>query len=75
MTDEIYEATKKFCGAMAVSWYKPNMDALSVIKRAGKYGIKVNIHFMLNKRSLPEAIELMQSGSTRRRQCNRVFEL
>lgn len=63
MTDEIYEATKKFCGAMAVSWYEPYMDALKVIKRAGVYGIKVNIHFMLNKLNLPRAIELMEKHS------------
>lgn len=60
MTDDIYAATKQFCGAMAVSWYEPYSDAQEVIKLAGTYGIKVNIHFMLNKLSLPQAMELME---------------
>lgn len=63
MTDEIYSATKQFCGAMAVSWYEPYTDAQKVIKRAGTNGIKVNIHFMLNKLSLPQAMELMKKHS------------
>ncbi|MHB8125307.1 MAG: radical SAM/SPASM domain-containing protein [Desulfitobacteriaceae bacterium] len=60
MTDEIYAATKQFCGAMAVSWYEPYADVQEVIKRGVAYGIKANIHFMLNKLSLPQAMELME---------------
>ncbi|MEK3738806.1 radical SAM protein [Paenibacillus sp. FSL F4-0122] len=75
MTDEIYEATKKFCGAMAVSWYKPYVDALNVIKRAGEYGIKVNIHFMLNKRSLLQAMELMEEQSNQLEGVNAIVFL
>ena len=60
MTDEIYSATKQFCGAMAISWYEPYAEAQEVIKRASKYGIKINIHFMLNKLSLPQAMELIE---------------
>jgi len=63
MTDEIYAATKQFCGAMAVSWYEPYADAQEVIKQARAYGIKVNIHLMLNKLSLSQAIELMEKHS------------
>ena len=32
MTDEIYNATKCYCGAMAVSWYEPYSEATQVIK-------------------------------------------
>ena len=60
MTDDIYVATKQFCGAMAVSWYEPYADAQEVITRAGTYGIKVNIHFMLTKPSLTQAMELLE---------------
>lgn len=60
MTDEIYAATKELCGAMAVSWYEPYTDAHEVIKRAKAYQIKVNIHFMLNKMYISQAIELMK---------------
>jgi radical SAM protein with 4Fe4S-binding SPASM domain len=60
MTDEIYAATKQFCGAMAVSWYEPYADAQEVIKRARAYKIKVNIHYMLNEYNLSNAIEIME---------------
>lgn len=63
MTDEIYAVTKQLCGAMAVSWYEPYTEAQEVIKQACAYGIKVNIHFMLNKLSLPQAMELMEKHS------------
>jgi radical SAM protein with 4Fe4S-binding SPASM domain len=62
MTDDIYAATKESCGALAVSWYEPYVDAREVIKQAGHYGIKTNIHFLLNKNTLPRAIELMEKN-------------
>lgn len=45
MTEEIYRATKEFCGALAVSWYAPYLDAKKVISECKKYDIKVNVHF------------------------------
>lgn len=61
MTEEIYKATKKYGGAVAVSWYYPYCDAMKVIEKCGKQGIPVNIHFVLHKESLLEALSLLQS--------------
>jgi radical SAM protein with 4Fe4S-binding SPASM domain len=61
MTDEIYNATKKYCGAMAVSWYEPFIDAQNVIERAASFKITNNIHYLLDINSLPKAIELMEN--------------
>ena len=61
MTEEIYQATKMYGGAVAVSWYFPYSDAMKVIEKCGKYNIPVNIHFVLYKESIPEAVALLQS--------------
>ncbi len=75
MTDEIYAATKQFCGAMAVSWYEPYIDAQEVIKRAVSSGIKINIHFMLNKLSLPQAMEIIEKHNDLLKSVNAVVFL
>jgi radical SAM protein with 4Fe4S-binding SPASM domain len=62
MTPEIYAATKKYCGAMAVSWYEPRSVALEALRQAGEHGIRANIHFLLSASSLPGAIGLLESG-------------
>lgn len=61
MTPEIYKATKKYCGAIAVSWYPPFVDAIDVINQCKTYGIKVNIHVMLNSETITDAFELMDN--------------
>jgi radical SAM protein with 4Fe4S-binding SPASM domain len=60
LNEAILEATKKYCGAMAVSWYEPTADAEETIFQANNYGIKINVHFLLNKESLPRAIALLE---------------
>jgi radical SAM protein with 4Fe4S-binding SPASM domain len=62
MTPEIYAATKKYCGALAVSWYEPYLEAKEVVRQAGLLGITINIHFLLNKSTLTEAIDLLDNG-------------
>lgn len=63
MTEGIYRATKLYGGAMAVSWYSPYCDAIKVIEQCGKCGIPVNIHFMLHKEAVSEAMALLRSES------------
>lgn len=60
MTEDIYRATKDLCGALAVSWYAPYEDSRKVISECEKYGIKVNIHFLLRKQTIREAIRLLR---------------
>lgn len=60
MTDEIYEASKKYVGAVAVSWYHPCDDAKKVIENCHLYDIPVNIHFVLDGENIEEARALLQ---------------
>ena len=61
MNEEIYIATKKYCGALAVSWYPPYKDAIEVINKCYEFGIKINIHFMLSQSTIEDAIRLLQN--------------
>ena len=63
MTDEIYKATKKYCGALAVSWYPPYIDAINVIKVSNQNSIKINIHFVLSQNTIKDAILLLRNKS------------
>jgi radical SAM protein with 4Fe4S-binding SPASM domain len=75
MTDEIYAATKEFCGAMAVSWYAPYVAANEAIDKARRYGIKINVHFLLNKRSLSLAIDLLEKEDDLLKKINAIVFL
>ena len=59
MTKEIAMLCKKYCGAVAVSWYRApyTMNAIQLLIDAG---VKTNIHFVLSKTSMDEAIERLQ---------------
>lgn len=59
MTDEIYKASRQYCGAVAVSWYKPYSEAMEVINNCWNYNIPVNIHFVLDNDNLAEAKNLL----------------
>jgi radical SAM protein with 4Fe4S-binding SPASM domain len=61
LTGEVLSATKKYCGAMAVSWYPPFVVAEEAIQKTELYRIKTNIHFLLNKNTLPVAIDLLRN--------------
>lgn len=59
MTEEIYMSTKKYCGAMAVSFYDPLDNLQKVVRKCKEYGIKLNIHFVLDRKSIETAIKLL----------------
>lgn len=56
LTDEIFDATRKYCGAVAVSAYPPFDEATKTIKRLIHNGIKTNVHFILDAISIDTAI-------------------
>ncbi len=58
LTNEIIEATKKYCGAVAVSW---SDKAVKAIDRFVKGGVKTNIHFILSPHTIKEGIKLMKN--------------
>lgn len=57
LTDETLEATKKYCGAMALSLYPPYDRCEEVAKRIYGLGIKLNLHVILKS----DTIELLTS--------------
>ena len=75
MTEDIYIATKKYCGALAVSWYEPHREDCAVIEECEKLGIKINIHFLLNLQTLEAAIQLLSKETELLRKVNAVIFL
>lgn len=57
--DEIVEACKKYCGAVAISWYRQEYT-LRAINLLIKHGVKTNIHYVLGRNSIDEAISHLQ---------------
>ena len=60
LTDKAVEVTKKYCGAVAVSWYAQQftVDALNKFIAAG---CKTNIHYVVSKETINEAIDLLEN--------------
>lgn len=61
MTKEIARLCKKYCGAVAVSWYRSRYttDAIQMLLDAV---VKTNIHYVLGNNSIDEAIERLQKN-------------
>ena len=60
MTEEIAQLCKKYCGAVAVSWYRSEYT-LNAIQMLLKAGVKTNIHYVLGNNSIDEAIERLEN--------------
>lgn len=62
MTPEIAGLCKKYCGAVAVSWYRSEytLRAIEVLQKAG---VKTNIHYVLGENSIDEAIDRLKNKS------------
>lgn len=61
MTSEIAKLCKQYCGAIAVSWYR-NDYTLRAIQMLIDAGVKTNIHYVLGKNSIDEAINRLQNN-------------
>lgn len=61
MTNEIAAICKKYCGAVAVSWYRSpyTLNAISLLLEAR---VKTNIHYVLMKDTIREAIDLLEGN-------------
>ena len=55
-SNEILEATRKHCGAVAVSAYEPYNETAETISTLAAEGIKINVHFILDTKSIDTAI-------------------
>lgn len=56
MTDEQVRLTKEYCGAVAVSWYRSKYTE-EAIGRFLAAGCRTNIHYVLSKNTIAEAVE------------------
>lgn len=61
MTPEIAAICKKYCGAVAVSWYR-SQYTLAAIQMLLEAGVKTNIHYVLGQNSIDEAIERLENN-------------
>ncbi len=59
MTPEIAKLCKKYCGAVAISWYRSSYT-INSIHMLLDAGVKTNIHYVLGKNSIGEAIERLE---------------
>jgi len=66
LTEEHVKATKEYCGAVAVSWERETYWRDRAIQMFLDAGIKTNIHFVLGKDTIGEAIAQIKysAGST-----------
>ncbi len=61
MTPEIADLCKKYCGAVAVSWYRSEYT-LKAIEMLLNAGVKTNIHYVLGENSIDEAIARLSNN-------------
>ena len=61
MTPELAAICKKYCGAVAVSWYRSDYT-LNAIHMLLEAGVKTNIHYVVGKNTIKEATERMQKN-------------
>lgn len=59
MTPELATLCKEYCGAVAVSWYR-SAYTLNAIQILLDSGVKTNIHYVLGKNSIDEAISRLE---------------
>lgn len=59
LTPELAAICKKYCGAVAVSWYRSTytQNAVQMLLNAG---VKTNIHYVLGRNSIDEAIDRLE---------------
>jgi len=62
LTSELAQLCKRYCGAVAVSWYRSEYT-LQAIQMLLEAGVKTNIHYVLGRNSIDEAIERLEGDN------------
>ena len=57
---DILEATRRFCGAVAVSAYPPYDETAATIRTLASHNIKTNVHYILDSESIDVAIDWLK---------------
>lgn len=60
MTERLAALTKAYCGAAAVSWYR-GAYTYRALKLLTEQGVKTNVHYVLGRDSVDEAIERLRA--------------
>ena len=61
MTPDLASICKRYCGAVAISWYRSDYT-INAIRMLLDAGVKTNIHYVLGKNSIDEAIERLEKN-------------
>lgn len=61
MSEDIATLCKRYCGAVAVSWYR-SQYTLDAIRMLVENGVKTNVHYVLSRDSITEAIRLLKEN-------------
>ncbi len=61
MTPEISSLCSRYCGAVAVSWYRSEYT-INAVKMLMNAGVKTNIHYVLGRNSIDEAIRRLREN-------------
>lgn len=73
---DILKNTAKYCGAMAISAYPPFNELFEhKIQKITEYGIKLNIHFLLDKKTIKTAIQWLENPPSFLRGINAIIFL
>lgn len=75
LSKDILEATRKHCGAVAVSAYEPFDETAETIETLTAGGIKVNVHFILDSESIDRAISWLTEPPAFLREINAIIFL
>ena len=60
LSDKQIDASAKYCGAVAVSWYRSHYTE-QAINRLIEAGVKTNIHYVINKDTIEEAVYRLEN--------------
>jgi radical SAM protein with 4Fe4S-binding SPASM domain len=60
LTPEVMSATRRYCGAVAVSVNAPYREAAEAVRKLVAHGIKTNLHFILDYRGVGRAISWLE---------------
>lgn len=59
LSDREVELTKKYCGAVAVSWYRADYT-VEALRKFTEAGCITNIHYVLSNKTIDEAIDYLK---------------
>jgi radical SAM protein with 4Fe4S-binding SPASM domain len=75
LEEDVLVATKKYCGAVAVSAYEPYADTWKAARKLLDHGVRTNIHFLLTSKSVDTAIRWLENPSRILKDINAIIFL